>query len=64
MISERLVVYGEATHFPTTSLSRVGKGQREKGVDGELHRCSVGVDQPWSLSTKDDGSWVCENLDG
>lgn len=49
---------------PTTSLSWVGKGQREKGVDGELHRCSVGVDQPWSLSTKDSRSWVCENLDG
>lgn len=32
MISERLLVYVEATHFPTTSLSWEGKGQREKKV--------------------------------
>lgn len=28
MISERLTVYVEATHFPNTSLSWDGKGQR------------------------------------
>lgn len=45
MISERLLVYIEATHFPTTSLSWGGKGQRETGVGREYCRCSGGMDQ-------------------